>query len=45
MLNKYMKGVKMLMIKEAEKRKKMTCLQDWKEKENKGKKDKGPENN
>lgn len=36
------KGVKMLMIKEAEKRKKMMCPQDYKEK---GEKDKGPENN
>lgn len=32
----------MLMIKEAEKRKKMMCPQDYKEK---GEKDKGPENN
>lgn len=32
----------MLMIKEAEKRKKMMCPQDQKEK---GEKDKGPENN
>lgn len=44
MLNEYMKGVKVLLIREGEKRK-MNCLWDWVETEHKGKKDKRPENN
>lgn len=40
--NLYIKESKMLMIKEAEKRKKMMCPQDQKEK---GERDKEPENN
>lgn len=39
-----MKGVKVLLIREGEKRK-MNCLWDWVETEQKGKKDKRPENN
>lgn len=44
MLNKYLKGVKELMIREREKRQERNCLWDQEEKENKGKKDKGLEN-
>lgn len=43
MLNKYMKGVKVLMTREREKRKKMICG-IGKEKKKKGKKVKRPEN-
>lgn len=44
MLNKYMNGIKVLMIREGEKRKKMDFLWDWEEKENKSERVKRPEN-